>query len=197
MGYESLRKIGSLYFSYPEVAEQLNIQPDSARVFCSRYHAKGLLVRIKRNVYVLRERWDHLNIEEVFQLANMIQVPSYISLTTALAYYGYTTQIQQDFVESVCVTRTQEKSILNVEFNYTKVSKKYYTHFEKYNDFFIATPEKSLADALYLTSLGRYSVDFSALETSKFNVSSLEDILMNYPSQVRLLWRSHEADRAS
>ncbi len=197
MDYQLLRQIKPLFFSYPEVAERLNIQLDSARVLCSRYYSKGWLVRIKRNVYVLRERWDYLKNGEFFQLANVVQVPSYISLTTALAYYGCTTQIQQDFVESVCVTRTYDKTVLGVEFNYTKVSKKYYYNFEKVNGFFIATPEKSLVDALYLMSLGRYSLDLSALETSKFDGRKLEDILINYPDKVKKLWNNYEADRAT
>ena len=197
MKYQPLREIKSLFFSYHEVAERLNIQIDSARVLCSRYHSKGWLVRIKRNVYILKERWDNLRNGEIFQLANVIQVPSYISLTTALAFYGYTTQIQQDFVESVCVTRTYDKTVLGVEFNYTKVSKEYCCHFEKVNGFFIATPEKSLVDALYLMSLGRYSLDFSALEISKFDGRSLEDILINYPDRVKKLWNNYEANRAT
>jgi predicted transcriptional regulator of viral defense system len=194
MNYQTLRQLKLLFFSYSQVAECLDLSLASAKVLCSRYHAKGLLVRIKRNIYVLRERWDNLRPDEIFQLANVIQVPSYISLTSALAFHEYTTQIQQGFVESVSVTRTYIKSILDIEFNFTKVNREHYHHFEKRQGFFIATPEKALADALYLVALGRYQLDFSALELAKFDVQNLEKILNLYPEKVKRLWNTHETD---
>ncbi len=190
MGYSSLRKIRSLYFTYNEVAEILNIKPDSARVLCSRYVAAGLLIRLKRNVYILKERWDYLDENEIMQVANILQVPSYISLTTALSYYGYTTQIQQNFMESVCLNRTGNKTIEAIEFNFTKVSRPYYFDFDRINGVFIASAEKALADALYLMSLGRYSLDFAALESSRIDSNKLENLLGRYPEKTRNLWRT-------
>lgn len=191
MNYQSLRRLTSLYFSYHEVAAELGIEPASARVLCSRYVSNGLLVRAKRNIYVLRERWDHMNENEIMQIANIIQVPSYISLTAALSYYGYTTQVQQGFIESVCVQRSIDKRILNMEFNYTKISRKYYSHFDKMNNVFIATPEKALVDAIYLHSFGKYSLDFSALDISKFDPTGLKKLLDRYPERIARRWRQY------
>lgn len=191
MSYLGLRKIKSLYFAYNEVADALNITPDSARVLCSRYAAKDILVRIKRNVYALRERWEYLDEADIMRIANIILVPSYISLTTALSYYGCTTQIQQNYIESICVSKTINRNIDRVEFNYTKVSKQYYFDFSKLNGVFIASPEKAFIDALYLTSLGRYSLDFSALEISKLDVEKLGGLIAGYPEKTKKLWRKH------
>ncbi|MBW2219778.1 MAG: hypothetical protein JRF40_09865 [Deltaproteobacteria bacterium] len=191
MSYLYLRKIKSLYFTYNEVADTLEITNDSARVICSRYVAKNLLIRIKRNVYALQERWKCLDETEIMQIANIIQVPSYISLTTALSYYGYTTQIQQNYIESICVNKTFYKNVDQVEFNYTKISKQYYFDFNKLNGVFIASPEKALLDALYLASLGRYSLDFSALETSKFDKEKLRGLFTGYPKKTNKLWGRH------
>ena len=188
MSYLYLRKIKSLYFTYNEVADALKITNDSARVICSRYVAKNLLIRIKRNVYALQERWKYLDETEIMQIANIIQVPSYISLTTALSYYGYTTQIQQNYIESICANKTFYKNVDQVEFNYTKISKQYYFDFNKLNGVFIASPEKALLDALYLASLGRYSLDFSALETSKFDKEKLRGLFVGYPKKTNKLW---------
>lgn len=191
MSYLALRKIRSLYFTYNEVAEALSIRPASARVLCSRYVAGNRLIRLKRNVYMLKERWAYLDQNQIMRVANIIQVPSYISLTTALSYYGYTTQRQQNFVESVCLNRTYNRIVEGIEFNYTKVSRPYYSGFDKLNGVFLASPEKALADALYLTSLGRYSLDFAALERAKLNRKRLKTLLAGYPEKTRKLWSTH------
>jgi len=140
---------------------------------------------------VLRERWDYLNDNEIMQIANIIQVPSYVSLTTALSYYGYTTQLQQRFTESICVQRSFNKKILDMEFHYTKMSRVYYSHFQKVNNLFIATPEKALVDAIYLNSFGKYTLDYTALDVSKFDQTKLKDLLDQYPERITDQWRKY------
>ncbi len=192
MKYNRIRAVKSLVFTYEELAELLGIKPESARVLCSRYVQNGLLVRLKRNQYILKEKWDNTSEEEIFEIANRIQVPSYISLTTALSYYGITTQIQQEFVESVSVQRSFSRRILTTEFSYIKIKREFYGEFKKVNRFFIATPEKTLLDALYLTSFGRYSLDKYALDMSKINKDEVAYLLKNYPQRTKKLWSSYE-----
>lgn len=191
MNYQALRELDFLYFSYNEVASKLGVKPESARVLCSRYVSTGFLVRVKRNMYVLRERWDHLDENETMQIANLIQVPSYVSLTTALSHYGYTTQVQQGYVESVSVQRSFNKRIINMEFNYSKISRQYYSHFEKEEGVFIATPEKALMDALYLSSFGKYNLDLSGLDISRFDRAQLQRLLDKYPRRTAQWWGKH------
>ena len=107
MKLSELKNIKKLYFGYEELARAFGISVASARVTASRYVSKGLLVRIKRNVYVLREVWKTATKEDRFVMANLGQVPSYLSLMTALDYYGITTQMQRDFFESVAIQRTK------------------------------------------------------------------------------------------
>ena len=93
MKFIELRKIRKPYFGYEEIARVLGISAASARVTASRYARNGLLVRLKKNIYVLQEEWNTAGREEKFLLANLGQTPSYISLMTALDYYQITTQI--------------------------------------------------------------------------------------------------------
>ncbi len=187
MSIRKLRKIRQLYFTYQDLADLFRISPKSAMVSCSRYVRSGDLVRLKRNYYILRERWDNLSHDETFILANLLQVPSYISLTTALVYYGYTTQIQQDFVESVAMKRSREFHVREVTFNFTKIKKDYYSDFVKEGEFFIAEPEKALIDAVYLSSMKRYRLDVDSLDMEKFNTKKILKIVSKYPSRVREL----------
>ena len=84
MSIRQLRGIRELYFSHQDLSDLFGISSESAMVTCSRYVRSGDLVRIKRNYYMLSERWERRAVEETFRLANILQVPSYISLTTAL-----------------------------------------------------------------------------------------------------------------
>jgi len=176
-----LRNIEKLYFGHEDIARALGITLQSAKVSANRYVRQGLLIRLKRNIYVLKDKWIRLDREQVFPLANIIQVPSYISLMTALDYYEITTQVQRDFIESVAVKRTKEVEIGQRFFNYTKINTDLYSGFSRTRGFFIATPEKAFLDALYLMSLGRYRFDIPSIDFSKLNLKKIEYLARLFP----------------
>ena len=181
MNYIKLKQIKKIYFGCEEIAKVFGIRPASARVSGVRLVRNGFLVRVKRNMYVLRDRWDVLSIEDKFFLANIIQVPSYISLMTALDYYEITTQIQRDFIESICVYRTKETAVSGSVFHYNKIDKKLYAGFVKEKGFFIAAPEKAFVDAIYLKSLKRYNFDLSSIDFKRLDIRKIEKIMAKYP----------------
>jgi predicted transcriptional regulator of viral defense system len=191
MKIAQLSGITKLYFSYGDVARVLDISPESARVTVSRYVARGLLIRVKRNMYVLRERWIASGREEKFQLANLGQVPSYISLMTALDYYEITTQVQREFIESVAVKRTKEIQMPRSVFRYTRISNPLYFGFSKHNGFFIATPEKAFLDAMYLMSLGRYHLDITSIDGSKIKRGEIRRMISAFPMKTKKLLEKH------
>jgi len=131
MNYANLRKIDKLYFGYPDIGTVLGITPASARVSANRYVRQGYLVRVKRNLYVLRERWDRLSGKELFIIANLIQVPSYVSLMTAMGYHDVTTQIQRDFIESIAIKRTKSVDVRGRAFTFSKIDSNLYFGFER------------------------------------------------------------------
>ena len=180
-----LNTIDKLYFGYEEIARALNITLASAKVSASRYARQGLLLRVKRNIYVLREKWNAMTTEEKFILANLGQVPSYISFATALDYHEVTTQLQQGFIESAAVKRTGEIIISGDVFQYHKIKKDLYFGFSKQKDFFMASPEKALLDAVYLISFGRYALDFSAIDPRKLDPAKIEKMSRKYPLKTR------------
>ncbi len=192
MKLNQLLQIQKLYFGHEELARALGITSDSARVAASRYVKQGLLVRIRKNLYLLRETWKNISLEETFEIANLAQVPSYISLTTALDYYGLTTQLQRDFFESIALKRTKEIKVESTIFTYTKIFKDLYFGFQKKHNFFIALPEKAILDSFYLMSLGRYSLDISAMESHKFDQKLLADMSEYFPERTRNLLLTHE-----
>ncbi len=191
MKLKELRNIQKLYFGYQELAGALGISSASARVAASRYVRQGLLIRVKKNLYVLRETWEKAGRKQRFLIANMGQVPSYISLLTALDYYEITTQVQRDFVESMAVTRTKEIRIEQTVFAYTRIKEELYFGFGRKNGFFIATPEKAMLDAFYLMSYGRYSLDLSAVNADRLDFDQIAAMSTRFPSKTRRLLKKH------
>jgi predicted transcriptional regulator of viral defense system len=191
MKLQELNKISKLYFGTADIARALDISPASARVSASRYVKLGALVRIKRNMYVLRESWNAAGREQKFVFANLGQTPSYISLMTALDYYEITTQIQRDFFESVAVKRTKEIKIADSLFRYSKITGTLYFGFKKEKNFFIATPEKALLDAIYLMSYGRYALDMSTLDTGKLDRYEIRQQSEKFPSKTKEMLKTY------
>jgi len=186
-----IQKIDKLYFGYEEIARVLGISAASARVTASRYAKKGLLLRIKKNMYVLRGRWIAAGKEEKFVLANLAQTPSYISLATALDFYEVTTQMQRNFIESVALKRTKRIDINGNIFRYSRITNRLYHGFKKEKGVFIATPEKALLDAIYLMSYGRYALDLSAIDPKKINGNELMLLSKEFPGRTRDMLKRH------
>lgn len=191
MKLNELKKIKKLWFGYEDIARTLGISDASARVTASRYAGQGILLRIKRNLYVLRDEWNAAGIEDKFRLANMGQVPSYISLMTALGYYEVTTQMQRNFFESVAVKRSKEMKLDGTVFRYVKLAPNLYNAFRKEKNFFIATPEKALLDAFYLMSYGRYRLDFSSLDATKLDRKEIKRLGCTFPLKTRQILKKH------
>ena len=191
MKLQELNNIKKIYFGYEEIARVFGISPDSAKVTASRYVRQGLLLRVKRNLYVRREVWNAATIEEKFSLANLAQVPSYISLTTAFEYYEITTQMLRNFYESVAIKRTKEINLNGSLFRYTKLTSDLYFGFIKEKGVFIAVPEKALLDAFYLMSYGRYSLDISALNAAKLDRDEIKRLSQAFPSRTRKMLKKY------
>jgi len=186
-----LNNISKFYFGYEDIAKAMGISADSAKVTASRYVKLGILVRVKRNIYVLRDVWKSAGREEKFLLVNLGQVPSYISLMSALDYYEITTQVQRNFFESAAIKRTKEIHVDGSIFKYVKVNSDYYFGFKKEKDFFIATPEKALVDAFYLMSYGRYALDISALSQKKLDRKEIRRISDIFPLKTRNMLKKY------
>jgi predicted transcriptional regulator of viral defense system len=186
MKYLELRALESrLFFTSQDVANLLGIKPSSAIVLCSRYVKKGLFIRLKKDFYVMKERWQRNFTSEYFQIANILQVPSYISLMTAFSFYEVTTQVQREFFESVCIKRTAKYEVDGVLFNFYKLKRELYFDFIKQGDFFIATKEKALLDAIYLYSFGKYSFDVSSINMTKIDLKKIKKLLIKYPKRTK------------
>lgn len=122
-----------------------------------------LIKRLIKGKYVLSD----LKLSD-FEKANIILTPSYISLESALTYYGVLPQFTYS-VTSVTTQKSRKFEIDGKEYEYTKVQNSLYNSFIKKENFLIATPEKALIDLIYLASKGLRKIEFSDLDLSLVN----------------------------
>jgi len=117
---------------------------------------QGLLVLVRRGFYI---PGPNLNITkpESFLLANHLSGPSYVSLETALSYWGL---IPEKVFETSSVT-TQKTAVYKTpagRFSYTHIPSPYYSfgiqqvELTKKQTVLMATPEKALCDKIITTS---------------------------------------------
>ncbi|MCL2040494.1 MAG: hypothetical protein FWG84_00450 [Bacteroidales bacterium] len=113
---------------------------------------KGLIIRVKRDLYVVSPKVHNQEISSEL-VANHLYGPSYISLESALSYYGlipervYTTY-------SVCAKLRKQYQTPLGRFEYIKMPERYFPIgicqqiIDNSYSFLIATPEKALCDKI-------------------------------------------------
>ncbi len=188
MNISDLNRSNKLFLSTADIANILSIDKESAKVTASRYRKKGYIIRLKRDIYVTENKFGNLSEIELFRLANILQVPSYISLTSALSYYNITTQQQRNYIESVAVKRTTHFNVRGLQFTYTKIKEGLYGGFVLENNCFIAKPEKAFADIVYLASLQKYNPDFPSIDFRKLDRSDITKYLKRSNKKTVTFW---------
>lgn len=126
--------------------------PNFDRNSFTRWVNRGLIIRLRKGVYTFPEYKSLPHYP--FYFANKIYKPSYVSLHTALAYYGL---IPESILQITSVTTLKTESFFNDvgEFSYKTIKNNLmfgYQHKEIDNEknFMIAIPEKAIVDFLYL-----------------------------------------------
>jgi hypothetical protein len=116
---------------------------------------KGLVIRIKRNLYVVAPKVHNQEISTEL-VANHLYSPSYVSLESALAYYGLIPE-RVFTMRSVCTKLHKQYDTPLGHFEYVKVPAQYYPIGVRQEiignsyAFLIASPEKALCDKIVTT----------------------------------------------
>jgi hypothetical protein len=147
---ERLKNIGIIPINKDILYSQYNLKRPDEKV--SELERKGLIIRVKRDLYVVSPRVHNQEISSEL-VANHLYGPSYISLETALSYYGLIPERVYS-VRSVCTKLYKKYETPFGHFEYIKMPEKYFPigiHQEIINNsysFLIATPEKALCDTI-------------------------------------------------
>lgn len=118
-----------------------------------RATARGDLVHVRRGLYVTAKKYQRRSIN-LYELAQQIYGPSYVSFESALSYHGWIPEAVYT-VTSASVKRSKEFRTPLGTFAYNRVpANPFYTGVERIESphgiFFMATPLKALADYVYV-----------------------------------------------
>jgi predicted transcriptional regulator of viral defense system len=134
----------------------------------NEWQGKGYIKKVVRGYYVFSEL--ELGEEAVFEIANRIYQPSYISFEAALSYYGLIPEI----VYGVTSASTRKTCLLKsgiANFSYRTIKPPLFFGYNliRHNGrcFKIAAPEKAILDYLYINPQIKNPDDFSSLRINK------------------------------
>jgi predicted transcriptional regulator of viral defense system len=150
-----LKNKGFSVFSPQEFERIFDVSQSAAQKFIHNYTQKNFFTKIRNGLYALSEKRPNL-----YFVANKVYAPSYVSLETALSYYGIIPETIYS-ITSVTTKAKREFEVFGMSFTYTRIKREafqgYTTQKKDDKTFFIAEPEKALADYLYLVALGKKS----------------------------------------
>ncbi len=183
---ETLKSKGILFFSPQELSDIFDVTKTATASFIASNLKSGLFLKLKANCYVLKDSQPSL-----YFLANKLYQPSYVSLETALSFYGVIPETVYTLT-SLTTKPTREFFTPKGTFSYQKIKK---TVFFGYlplkienNLVYFASIEKALADYLYFVDLKKISLN-ERLDLKKINKKELLKwcLLFNRPSLLKLI----------
>ena len=156
-------------------------EKDFDRNNLTRWCKKGLLVKLRNQYYAFPEYRQVPDFSRI--VANRIYAPSYISLHSALSFYG---MIPEEVVQLTSVTTLKTAKYENAfgTFYYQNVKPSLFFGYEiktmpNGRGLWFATPEKALLDLLYLNPYYKTERDMEELRLD-------EDFMLNEFSTERL-----------
>ena len=157
MKYEDLlNKVADLpYFTTRFLAAGKNLS--QIRLQLSRWCKGGRLIKLRKGLYTLAEPYRKIK-PEPFSIANSLKSASYVSLQSALAWYG----LIPEFVPVVTSVTTGRPRLIETpmgRFDFRHINKGFFWGYQRIElaagqAAFIARPEKAMLDLVYLTPGG-------------------------------------------
>jgi predicted transcriptional regulator of viral defense system len=139
-----------------------------------RLEKNGVIHRIIKGKYhfFLREYND-------FELANFLVNPSYISLESALAFYGILPQFPYS-ITSTTPLKPKQITYQKKEYEFSHLKSDYFLGFVKKDKFLIAKPEKALLDELYFMAKKLRHIHIQDLNLDLIDKNKFEQLYEMY-----------------
>ena len=155
-----------------------DVQPEYIRLQLDRWVKAGKIDQLRRGVYVLAAPYQKQK-PHPFLVANRLQQPSYVSLQSALAFYGMIPDIVNE-TSSVTTVRNERLNTPLGVFEYRYINKNFFGGYRLSNlggqQAFIATPEKAILDLIYLQPGGDDPVFISELRLQNLDNLNLVEL---------------------
>ncbi len=169
-----LNNSGKTVFTSKDLRSLWEINPQTAKVIIGRMVKQDLLIKLSKGYYALDENFS------IYELANLVVSPSYVSFDSALAYHGVCFQASNT-INSVALLNYQKK-IKGYKLKYYSMKKSLFFNLEgiKYKkNVAMASPERAILDSFYFGLLP--NID----NWEKVNLSYLKQLSLNYPKTIK------------
>lgn len=161
-------------FSLGELRNIWDTNYQTARVAAKRMVKEGLLIKLAKGYYALDKDFN------IYELANLVVSPSYISFNSALFYHGISFQVS-NIISSVALFNYQRK-IGGYALKYYSMKESLFFNLEGINykkNLAIASPERAVLDSFYFDLLP--NID----NWEKLNLTYLRKLSLIYPKTIR------------
>src|SRR6267142_4837601 len=164
-------------------AAKYAVGPGTVSKALSRCARRGLVERVTHKIYVNKLVPDFLPQD----LVNVLRPNSYISLESALWFWGISTQTTALLT---CVTTGKPRDFNGKAFaiSYRSIAPRLYSGFiekhTRYGKYLIAEPEKALLDWIYLSLQEGYTPDLDELTFQPIDRPKLLETGKRYPRTV-------------
>jgi predicted transcriptional regulator of viral defense system len=162
-----------------QFAEKFSITKNTLNSYIYKSLKDGEILRLKRNYYVTRFFYEKNKTDTsyIFLLSNILLEPSYISLESALQYYGLFAEAVNYIVTSVTLKLPRVFKNRTGRYSYRKINEKLFSDFQIIEDkfnFTIARPYKAIFDYLYYhTNCFTKNVHEDLLEELRIDTNSI------------------------
>ncbi len=144
--------------------------PKSYSLYFGRQLKKEKLIRIEKGMYSTMDT-------PVFEIASNILYPSYISLWSASAYYGFTEQIP-NIIQVITTKQKKPLNAFNTPIKFIKCSPSWMYGYKRENNTFMASHEKLLIDCLrFQKEMGNFDEISSIARNIEIDKNAIEDYL--------------------
>ena len=157
-------------FQWEDIFKLFNINAVTAKALIKRLKESMMIKPLAKGKYLflLAE-----TLPDDFELANFIYPPSYVSLESALSFYGIIDQFPYQ-ITSVSLRKTNSFKIDQKMFTYAHLKPDLFKDYKKENNFLIASPQKAVFDFLYLVykgGRGKGNLELLHLENERLNLN--------------------------
>jgi len=194
---QKLRNHPMVCLTDTELAAILDVADHQKYGQIKRAAKKGALIHVRRGLYCLG---NQLTVKKPhpFVLAQEIYWPSYLSLETALAYYGLIPEAVYT-ITSVTTKRTKEFQTHFGNFSYQKLpTNNFFTEVKliKENDysFFIALPWKAITDYVYCNKKNWQGLD-PLLQDLRINLDDLPQLSLEKTRVLSAFYQSTRIEK--
>lgn len=179
-----------------DLGNLLKSTPASQYGLVNKALKKGELIRIRRGLYLLADKYRHQKLSKFF-LANRIAPHSYISLESAMSYYGWIPERVETVTSVIAGSRTKKFITPFGEFVFHPLQTNEYefltgvTRVEeiKGRPYLLASPLRALTDYVYINKIDWNNLDY-LVKGMRIDLEHLMNINRNHFLEMKKVYRS-------